>query len=428
MLDKLEKTIIEKIDLLKDDLISLTKDLVSIPTVNPPGENYEECIKFLNEKLKEFGAKTEVVEVPSEKLQELAPHGKGLPRQSIISRIPFNEESEGIHLHFNGHYDVVPATGEWKTNPFDPVIKNWKIYGRGTSDMKGGIAAMIIAAKALLNSNLDLNGMLSLSFTPDEETDGFAGAGFITKEGFIKADYCIVGEPSGCLNIWNAHKGALWLELTTFGKSAHGSTPWLGINAFEKMVKIVNVIDKELKPLLKNKVSKFPTIPPEGNTATVMLGGIIKGGAAINIVPDRFTISIDRRFIPEESIDEVKAEIFNLLNKLRLQDPDLKFEVSIKAETNSCLTPLNSPICRVTSQAIKDLIGKEPSITMCIGAMDMRYFSNIGIPTIAYGPGSINVAHSENEYVSIEDLIMASKIYALTAVRILKNKGFKAKP
>ena len=419
MLDELEKTIIEKVDSLKDELISLTKDLVSIPTVNPPGENYEKCVKFLNEKLKELGAETEIIEVPSEKLQELAPHGKGLPRPSIISRISFNEENKGIHLHFNGHYDVVPATGKWEIDPFNPIVKNGKIYGRGTSDMKGGIAAMIIATKAILKSNLDLNGKLSLSFTPDEETDGFAGAGFITKEGFIKANYCIVGEPSGCLNVWNAHKGALWLELTTLGKSAHGSTPWLGINAFEKMVKIVNAINQDLKPLLKNKISKFPTIPPEGNTATIMLGGITKGGAAINIVPDRFSITIDRRFIPEETLDEVKAEIFNLLNKLKLQDPELKFEVNIKAETNSCLTPLDSPLCKITSQVIKDVIGKEPSITMCIGAMDMRYFSSIGIPTIAYGPGSINVAHSENEYVSIEDLIIASKVYALTAKRIL---------
>ncbi|MEM3061874.1 MAG: M20/M25/M40 family metallo-hydrolase, partial [Candidatus Bathyarchaeia archaeon] len=247
------------------------------------------------------------------------------------------------------------------------------------------------------------------------------GAGFITKEGFIKADYCIVGEPSGYSNIWNAHKGALWLELTTLGRSAHGSTPWLGINAFEKMVKIANAIDQELKPLLKNKTSMFPTIPPEGNTATIMLGGIMKGGAAVNIVPDRFTITIDRRIIPEESIDEVKAEVFSLLNKLKLQDPELKFEVDIKAETNSCLTPLDSPLCKITSQAIKDATGKDPSITMCIGAMDMRYFSNIGIPTIAYGPGSIDVAHSENEYVSIEDLVIVSKVYALTALRILKT-------
>lgn len=278
---------------------------------------------------------------------------------------------------------------------------------------------MIIAASAIVKSGIKLKGTLSFSATPDEETDGFAGSGFITKEGLIKSDYCIISEPSGICNVFNSHKGSLWLELTTIGKAAHGSTPWLGINAFEKMMKIVNVINKDLKPKLARRVSSFPTIPPEGNVATITMGGLIKGGTAINTVPERCSTTIDRRFIPKETIKEVKGEIFNILEQLQREDPEFKIETKIKTETNACSIPRNSLICKTVVNAVRDITKREPSITMCLGSLDMRYFVNAGIPTVVYGPGLMEKAHTKDEYVLIEDLITAAKVYALSAIRIL---------
>jgi len=411
------KRIMGRVDSLEDYLISLAKDLISIPTVNPPGLNYEECVRFLAGKLKEIGLNVEYVRVPNEKLPELAPQGSGLPRVNLIASHTFDES--GPTLHFNGHYDVVPATGSWSTDPFEPVVKDGKLYGRGSSDMKGGIASMIIAARALIESEVDFNGTISFSLTPDEETDGFAGSGFINQRRMVKADYCIIAEPSGVENVFNAHKGSLWLEITALGKTAHGSTPWLGVNAFEKILKIARAIDEELKPMLAKKVSKFQTTSPGGNTATIMLGGIVRGGTSVNTVPERCSFTVDRRFIPEESIDEVKGEIFDLLQKLQDQDEELKIETKILTETDSCYTSLDSPLCMAVVESVAEVTNKKPSVTMCMGSLDMRYFVNAGVPTISYGPGNMQMAHVENECVSIEDLMTSAKVYALATLKLL---------
>lgn len=416
-LNEIEQVVAEKICLLKDDLISLTQNLINIPTVNPPGKNYEKCVQLLSDKLRGIGFDVKIVQVPREKLPILAPHGGGLPRPNLLAKLP-GEESKPS-LHFNGHYDVVPAMKGWNLDPFKSVIKNGKIYGRGSADMKGGIASMIIAADAIVKSGIDLRGALSFSATPDEETDGFAGSGFITKEGLIKSDYCIIGEPSGIHNVFNSHKGSLWLELITRGKATHGSTPWLGINAFEKMVTIVNAINKELKPKLARKKSNFPTIPPKGNVATITIGGLTRGGTAINTVPEICSTTIDRRFIPEETIEDVKSEIFDLLEKLQQEDPELKIETKIKTETNACSVPRDSFICETVMNAVRKITKREPSVTMCLGSLDTRYFVEAGVPTVSYGPSSMEMAHTKDECVSIEDLITAAKVYALSAIRIL---------
>jgi succinyl-diaminopimelate desuccinylase len=416
---RLEEKVLAKIDQLENELISLTRDLISIPTVNPPGENYVECVSVLKDVLSDIGCSVRVVDVPKNKLSELAPHGKGLPRPSLIAELGCSKK--GPVLHFNGHYDVVPATGDWKIDPFKPLIKDGKIYGRGASDMKGAIASMITAFKAIIESDVQLKGSLTLSATPDEETDGFAGAGFITKEGYVKADYCVVGEPSGINNVWNAHKGALWMEITTIGKAAHGSTPWLGLNAFDKMVKVVNAINQNIKPKLAKRISSYPTIPPEGRASTIVVGGTVETGKAINIVPDRCTVTIDRRLIPEETVKDAKNEILNLISELQRQDPELKIETKILSQFDACLTPLDSPICTEIVEAIKDVTGNNPLITMCVGGLDMRYFSEIGIPTIAYGPGDFRLAHTVNEYVDIQQLVTAAKVYALLVIRIMNK-------
>jgi len=418
LISKFERKVITKIDQFKNELISITKDLVSIPTINPPGENYEKCVSFLSDTLRETGLNVKVIRVPKSQLSELTPQGKGLPRPNLIAELP-GKSNERPALHFNGHYDVVPATHDWTGDPFKPAVKDGRIYGRGSSDMKGAIASMIIAAKAIIESDIHLNGVLTMSATPDEETDGFGGTSFIIKEGKVRADYCIVGEPSGANNVWNAHKGTLWMELITIGKAAHGSTPWLGVNAFEKMVQVVNAIDREVKPTLTKKISSHPTIPPEGRAATISIGGAVETGKAVNIVPDRCLVTIDRRLIPEETLEEAKSEIFNLLNELQRQDPELKIETKVVSQFNACLTPSNSLIYQKTVETTRDVTGRNPTTTMCIGGLDMRHFVEAGIPTVAYGPGDLSLAHTVNEYVEVQELVIAAKVYALVAMRLL---------
>ena len=414
---KVEEKVISTVERLKDELISTTRELIRIPTINPPGENYEECVCYLSDVLNQAGLKVQVVQVPKAKLDEFAPLGNGLPRLNLLAELSGNSEKKA--LHFNGHYDVVPATDNWKVPPFKAVVKDGRIYGRGSSDMKGAIASMVIAAKALVESDVDLNGLLQISAVPDEETDGLGGSSFIIKEGKVKADYCIIGEPSGVNNIWNAHKGTLWMQIETIGRAAHGSQPWLGINAFEEMVQIVNAVHKELKPVLAKKISAYPTIPPQGQVATINIGGFVQTGKAVNIVPDRCLLSIDRRLIPEENLDEAKKEIRDILRKLQRKDPSLKPKIRTLSQFNACLTPADSLVCTTTTKTVEEITGKKPTTTMCIGGLDMRYFVDAGIPSVAYGPGDLRLAHTVNEHVEIKELVTAAKVYALVAMKLL---------
>ncbi len=412
----IESRVISNVEKLKNELISTTKSLVSIPTINPPGQNYEPCVNYLSDVLKEAGLSVKILRVPENRLQELAPEGEGLPRPNLIAELSGKRNKT---LHFNGHYDVVPATDSRRINSFKPIIKNNKIYGRGSSDMKGAIAAMIIAAKAIVQLDINLNGSLQISAVPDEENDGLGGTNFIIENKEIKADYCIIGEPSGIHNVWNAHKGQLWMQLVILGEAAHGSTPWRGVNAFEKAVQVVNSINNTLKPRLARRVSSYATAQPEGRGSTINVGGIVETGKAVNIVPDRCLITIDRRLIPEETLDEAKNEFIDLLKELQSQDPELKFETKITSQYNACLTPSDSQICTATVDAIQSVTGIRPTTTMCVGGLDMRHFVKAGIPTVAYGPGDLRLAHSADEHVEIQELVTVAKVYAISAMRIL---------
>ncbi|MHA1632312.1 MAG: M20/M25/M40 family metallo-hydrolase, partial [Candidatus Freyarchaeota archaeon] len=185
-------SLIKKIEELREEIVELTKELVRFPTVNPPGEKYEECARFIRDKLEKVGFDAKIIDVPTEKLPELAPHGANLPRPNVLGTLRGTRGNPT--LHFNGHYDVVPPGKGWTvTEPFQPVIKEGKLYGRGSADMKAGIAAAIMAAKAVVESGIQLKGNLTISVTPDEETGGQAGLGFLVKEGYLEGtDYALV--------------------------------------------------------------------------------------------------------------------------------------------------------------------------------------------------------------------------------------------
>ncbi len=249
-LDKIDKIINEQ----KDYLVKLLCGLIEIPTVNPPGENYREITDYLTSVLKEIGLRAEVIRVPRDVVAKYYPEYVDYPRYNVIARF---SKGKGPTIHFNGHYDVVPAGSGWTMKPFKPVVKEGKIYGRGATDMKGGIATIITTAKALIEADAEFNGTIELSFTPDEETGGQTGVGYIVEEGLVKPDYAIVAEPSGLDLIWIGNKGAVWLLVEVFGRQAHGSTPWKGVNAFEKMVELAYKMIHELKPKIESKKSKY---------------------------------------------------------------------------------------------------------------------------------------------------------------------------
>jgi len=412
-----QKDVLKQVESMREEIVDFTKELVKIPTINPPGEKYVECAALIAKKLQTIGFDTRLVEVPSEELEELAPQGKGLPRVNVISLL--KGAAQRPTLHFNGHFDVVPPGTGWTRNPFSPAVDDGKLYGRGTSDMKGGIAAMIMAAQALVEAGIKLRGGLAISAVPDEETGGFAGVGYLVKNRLIKADYAIVTEPSSIGTIWNAHKGALWLEITTLGKAAHGSLPFMGINAFEKLVKVAQALEC-LKPKFTKKTSSHHVEPKEAMYPTIMIGGVVSGGVKVNVVPSSCSMTIDRRLIPEEKMVDAKKEVEEVIKSLSQKDPQLKIEAKSLLEAEAAVTSQREKICQTLAKNIKQVTSVTPKFNLCTAFLDMRFLVNqAGISTISYGPGLLRTAHTADEYVLVDDLVIATKVLALTAMDLL---------
>ncbi|RLE51950.1 MAG: succinyl-diaminopimelate desuccinylase [Candidatus Methanomethylicota archaeon] len=403
---------------MESEAVKILSDLIGFPTVVPPGEHYEDCSKYLAELLSGWGLKVDVLRVPKSYVENFYPDWADYPRFIVLARL--EGSSDKPTLHFNGHYDVVPPGSGWSiTEPFKAKVVDGKIYGRGSTDMKGGITSILIAARALAKCDANINGVIELSFTPDEEVGGATGVGYIVNEGIVAPDYCVIAEPSSTRSIWFGHKGMLWVKVVVEGKAAHGSTPWLGVNAFEKMVEVAHAMFNELKPRVEAKKSTYDYIDPRGAKATMNIGGEISGGAKINVVPPICSFTIDRRIIPEETPEEALSEIQSFLEELRARDPQLKVKVEVLGKSNACVTDPNSKIVKTAVEAGSEILGISPKPTMCIGGLDMRYFVDKGVETITYGPGVLGVAHMANEYISIKELVTMSKIYVNLAGKLL---------
>jgi len=407
IMDEVEERVCGRITALQEDLVGLAKELISVPTEDPPGENYDQCVRVIADYLKALDAKVEI-------LQGIPPlDRKSVSRPNVLAEIKGKQDSP--HLHCNGHYDVVPASKDWSVDPYKPVVRDSKLYGRGSVDMKGAIAAMLVAAKAVCAEKIPLDGTWSFSFVPDEEMDGEAGTKFLVEQKKVKADYCIVGEPSGGKSLYNGHLGCLWLEVKTIGKAAHASAPWAGVNAFEKMVHFVNAIERQIKPQLEQK-RKIG-----GPCGSIALGGKVETGDVPNSIPASCTMTIDRRLGPGEEVKRVFAGFSEILKKLEEEDPDFRAEAKILSSYEPCLTSVESALVKTVADAVRSTSRESPKVTLMMAGCDMRDFHQAGIDTIVYGPGELSLAHQTDEHVAIADLVLAAKVYALSAIKLLKK-------
>ena len=354
----------------KDEIIEFTKELIRIPTVNPSGEHYTECASLLHEKCSQLGLDTTIVECD------------GLP--SIVGG-----NGRGI-LHFHGHYDVVQAD----KSQFDPYIKNGNLYGRGSSDMKGGIAAMLYALHVLDSPDI------TFSVTPDEETGGIHGVHCLLERSVIAPKAVLMPEVSSN-RIWHACRGALALDITVKGKSAHSVYQHLGTNAFEEMLDVAQ---------------EFRKIDP--GKGTLLLGGALKGGTQFNMVPEACSFTIDWRFPPDQALTTVKDKVFTIINTMKEKGNPI--DTSILLETDGFHTSKTEKICTITHEAVQEIRGTS-EFELCRGFLDIRHFAHKGIPAVAYGPGLLEVAHGPTEYVRIKDLMDAFAIYCLVGRRFIDS-------
>jgi len=406
-----------------DEAIACLQGLIRIPTVNPPGDAYPECARYIGECLQALGYVVEYIELSPGEIAELAPYGNGLPRVNVIGRLPGSRPAPV--LHFNGHMDVVPAGAGWSFDPFGGVISNGRIYGRGASDMKGGIAAQIFAIEAIRRAGIQLQGTIEQSSVVDEESTGNrnAGMGFLVERGYIapgRTDYVVITEPLNVDNICLGHRGAIWGEITTTGRQSHGSTPERGVNAIEHMADFIAEALYELKPRLLQRRNSVPVVPESASAASLSFA-TIAGGTNINSVPDRCSVTFDRRLVMGEQLEDARNEIRELLEKRASMQPGLRYTYTERYATESTWVSRDTALVHAFAAAIQEVLGRLPGYVCSPGTDDQRFVvHNAGIEQcIVYGPGEITQTHIVDESLAIDDLLTSIKVMALAAANLL---------
>lgn len=388
-------------------LIKFLQDLIRVPTINPPGDCYVPCVSILDTKLKSLGMKTQVVRVPANKQNKVTPDLMNYPRLNLIGR--WNTGAAKT-LHFNAHYDVVPVSGNWKFGPFESRVKDGWIYGRGSADMKGAIAACCLAIQAVKECKQLPKVNVEVSFTADEETGGELGAGYIVKEKLVNPDYAVVCEGGSGRTIGCGHKGVLWLETMVNGKSAHAAHPHLGINAFENMSALVVKLNQ-----WKKSLDKSIFVAPNGRkiSPTLNIGGVfgVGSGAKVNTVPANASFTIDRRITPSESFHAVEKEIKSVIDGAKNQIPNLRVKTKRLLEIKPCLINHESYFPKTFARVVGAILGGRTNFNVCDGFTDMNRFVNGKIITVGYGPGGKN-NHSEDERAKVLDIMQSAKVYA----------------
>jgi acetylornithine deacetylase/succinyl-diaminopimelate desuccinylase family protein len=385
----------------KEAMLAFCQDLIRIPTENPPGSHYRECAVRIGIELDRLGLRHEVVETPGY---------EDLPRFSLLG---FHGEGERT-LYFHGHYDVVPAQ---RRELFSPRVQEGRLYGRGATDMKSGLAAMIYAACLLKEAGVPLQGRVGLCLVGDEETGGRGGSQYLDRIGLLGKNglAMLTAEPTSGV-VWNANRGAVTLRVTVKGRSAHVGLQHQGVNAFEGMLQVAAAL-QALKAEVEARKTAYRIVPEAAAHSILMLGGRVEGGTNFNVVPESCRFTVERRFNPEEDLETEKAKLLGVIEELRGRG--IQLEVEVLQEGASCGVAEEHPVARVLAEAIETVVGRRPDFEMCPGLLETRWYVRRGIPAFAYGPGLLEVAHGPNEVVEIERIYQHTLIYALTAARIL---------
>jgi succinyl-diaminopimelate desuccinylase len=421
MSDSIETAVVQRVDELADEMIEFLQRLVRIPTVNPPGENYADCAALIGEKLREFQYQVRYVEADG-----LPECSREFPRVNVIGRMDGGRPRPT--LHFNGHLDVVPAGAGWTVDPFAAVIREGKMYGRGVTDQKAGIAASIFAAEAIRRAGLEFNGSIEQSATVDEESGGFAGVAYLASKGYVSrdaVDYVVITEPLDYDRVCLGHRGVYWFEVVMRGRIAHGSMPFLGVSAIDRMARLVERIERELKPKLGRRRTRMPVEPEGARSATINVNSIA-GGQSVDAlqtpcVADLCRAIFDRRFLIEERFEEVRDEMVQLIEAVRAEDGDLMYDLNDLMVVHPTMTAPESDLVQTMTQAIITAVGRRPPLIASPGTYDQKHFARLAEieQCIAYGPGILNLAHQPDEYCEIEHLILSCKAMAIAAIRLL---------
>ena len=412
--------VLAAVEACRDEIVGFTSDLIRVPTVNPPGDAYDDCAHLIGDRLAASG-----FEVEYHAAEGRPEHTRAHPRVNVVGLRRGRSLRPNVHL--NGHFDVVPAGAGWTLDPFGGLVRDGRIYGRGACDMKAGIAAAVYAAEAIRRAGVELNGSIEISGTADEESGGFAGVAWLASQKRLSAerqDFVIIPEPLNVDRICIGHRGVYWFEVTTRGRIGHGSMPFLGVSAIEHMGVILEKMRHELMPALASRTTAVPVVPEGARHATLNINGIMGGqpvdGIQTPCVADLCRAVFDRRFLLEEGFDATKAEIQALLERAVSDTPQLAYDLRDLMIVHPVRTPEGSPLVASLERGVQRVLGRPATQVASPGTYDHKHIDRIaGIPNcVAYGPGILDLAHQPDEWCGIEDLVNSTKVLALSILEL----------
>ena len=432
-MDAIEAQVCRRLDVMRDDIIKLVQDMVAFKSVNP---------RFMADP--ENSQESEVQDLVESRLKAL---GLDVTRWEAEARRPNllarrNGAGGGPSLAFNGHIDVVPIgdLDGWKYDPWGSDIVDGKLYGRGTVDMKAGVAAFISATQAIIEAGIVLNGDLQLHIVVDEEAGGFAGTRDVIRRGY-SADGVIVAEPTSGL-IDAAEGGLSWLRVTIRGRAAHAGWRFAqiypqqdpdaansdGVNAIEKGVKFVQAVREFEREWAHSR--HHPLMPPGITTINpgVMIGGVGLGQDGLPqitsnpaMIPDVCVVDFDFKYLPTETFDEVRGEFEAFVAAfartdpwLRDHPPTLQWHLS-----NIDFPPFSTSPDHPLIQAVRDThqqLGIETVLTGKRAVTDAAFYAGAGMTPIVLGPAGAGL-HGDNEYVELDSVIETAKVFAGVILR-----------
>lgn len=370
-------------------VVELTSDLVAVDTRNPPG-NERPIEAVVRASLDRWHPRWTAVEPAPGRLSLVAelPHPNG-------------PDPDRLTLIVNGHLDVVPVNADaWSHDPFDPVVRDGRLYGRGSADMKGGIAAAICALDTLERAGVAPACDLVFHLVADEERGGRFGTQALLEQGLIRGDACLVPEPTD-LELCIAERGLLQARIRVEGRPGHGSRPRDGVSAIENAARLV----------LALHAADF------GDTEHPLLGkptanvGTIEGGSTFNTVAERCVIGLDRRVLPGATAESTAASIRAMIEGAGVDNLVYDFEVDTFGEASELAA--EDPWVKQVGDAVARSIGRQPDLIGMTFTTDARFVRNqAGIPTVVCGPGAVEQAHGNDEYVAVDRLVDATAAFA----------------
>lgn len=380
----------------KQEVIDFLAELIKVNSSNPPG-NEKDVALIVGKKFEEYGFSPQIDDL------------EGVNRANLIAKLSGAEPRP--NLVYSGHLDVVPATKQnWEHDPFGAEIEGDLMYGRGTSDMKAGDAAMIMAMCLLKKAGVKLNGTLTFVNTASEEVDCYGSKAYVKKYGVDDIDALAISEASE-RRVYVAEKGAFWLKFTSYGKTAHGGLPKEGINALLHMLKFFETFRH-----YEFQVQEHPLLGSPSMSITTM-----HAGRNTNVLPEKCEATVDIRTVPGISHDKVMADIHEILDKMRKEDETCRIDVEPLNNYPPIETSMDDEFTKVAFNTYKQVFGKE------IGPAGVYYYTDgvsfekeKYIPMIIYGPGDPSRSHKPNEYVEISQVIDSVKYYIALAINYLK--------